>query len=314
MTSAKRPPHDDASRRRPGRGGWCARCATAAAARPRPLRRRGRTRTCRPRHVSPATAGTRGRAEGRPRGRHGVSDARAPLSRQRLQRRRAVAGGTAGARRVRAIRRSARSRQPASACFSGLPPTTRRASSSKRVPETLTLSSGARVVRSPSGRRPRCRRHRLPAAYQSRSASRDDQEREANRPARRRPRRHRARRRSAVSRRAHRRSRSRVSSISRPPQPAPLARRPDAAVRERLRHRPSGPRRHAARTARRASCSTRAACRTYSIYALYKPYRLVIDCVRGPRPAPPPLPIRRPELHGRVGHASCRGGCRVRRR
>jgi N-acetylmuramoyl-L-alanine amidase len=30
---------------------------------------------------------------------------------------------------------------------------------------------------------------------------------------------------------------------------------------------------------------------TYSIYALYQPYRLVIDCVRGPRPAPPPLPI-----------------------
>jgi N-acetylmuramoyl-L-alanine amidase len=30
---------------------------------------------------------------------------------------------------------------------------------------------------------------------------------------------------------------------------------------------------------------------TYSIYALYEPYRLVIDCVRGPRPAPPPLPI-----------------------
>ena len=30
---------------------------------------------------------------------------------------------------------------------------------------------------------------------------------------------------------------------------------------------------------------------TYSIYALYAPYRLVIDCVRGARPAPPPLPI-----------------------
>ncbi len=30
---------------------------------------------------------------------------------------------------------------------------------------------------------------------------------------------------------------------------------------------------------------------TYSIYALYEPYRLVIDCVRGPRPAPPPLPL-----------------------
>lgn len=30
---------------------------------------------------------------------------------------------------------------------------------------------------------------------------------------------------------------------------------------------------------------------TYSIYALYEPYRLVIDCARGPRPAPPPLPI-----------------------
>ena len=30
---------------------------------------------------------------------------------------------------------------------------------------------------------------------------------------------------------------------------------------------------------------------TYSIYALYDPYRLVIDCVRGPRPAPPPLPL-----------------------
>ena len=30
---------------------------------------------------------------------------------------------------------------------------------------------------------------------------------------------------------------------------------------------------------------------TYSIYALYQPYRLVIDCVRGPRPSPPPLPI-----------------------
>jgi N-acetylmuramoyl-L-alanine amidase len=30
---------------------------------------------------------------------------------------------------------------------------------------------------------------------------------------------------------------------------------------------------------------------TYSIYALYEPYRLVIDCVRGLRPAPPPLPI-----------------------
>jgi N-acetylmuramoyl-L-alanine amidase len=30
---------------------------------------------------------------------------------------------------------------------------------------------------------------------------------------------------------------------------------------------------------------------TYSIYALYEPYRLVIDCVRGPRPAPPPLAI-----------------------
>ena len=30
---------------------------------------------------------------------------------------------------------------------------------------------------------------------------------------------------------------------------------------------------------------------TYSIYALYQPYRLVIDCVRGTRPAPPPLPI-----------------------
>jgi N-acetylmuramoyl-L-alanine amidase len=30
---------------------------------------------------------------------------------------------------------------------------------------------------------------------------------------------------------------------------------------------------------------------TYSIYALYQPYRLVIDCVRGPRPLPPPLPI-----------------------
>ncbi len=30
---------------------------------------------------------------------------------------------------------------------------------------------------------------------------------------------------------------------------------------------------------------------TYSIYALYEPYRLVIDCVRGARPAPPPLPI-----------------------
>ena len=30
---------------------------------------------------------------------------------------------------------------------------------------------------------------------------------------------------------------------------------------------------------------------TYSIYALYEPYRLVIDCVRGPKPAPPPLPI-----------------------
>jgi N-acetylmuramoyl-L-alanine amidase len=30
---------------------------------------------------------------------------------------------------------------------------------------------------------------------------------------------------------------------------------------------------------------------TYSIYALYEPYRLVIDCVRGARPAPPPLPL-----------------------
>jgi N-acetylmuramoyl-L-alanine amidase len=30
---------------------------------------------------------------------------------------------------------------------------------------------------------------------------------------------------------------------------------------------------------------------TYSIYALYEPYRLVVDCVRGLRPAPPPLPI-----------------------
>jgi len=30
---------------------------------------------------------------------------------------------------------------------------------------------------------------------------------------------------------------------------------------------------------------------TYSIYALYAPYRLVIDCVRGPHAAPPPLPI-----------------------
>jgi len=30
---------------------------------------------------------------------------------------------------------------------------------------------------------------------------------------------------------------------------------------------------------------------TYSIYALYSPYRLVIDCVRGPHAAPPPLPI-----------------------
>ncbi len=30
---------------------------------------------------------------------------------------------------------------------------------------------------------------------------------------------------------------------------------------------------------------------TYSIYALYQPYRLVIDFVRGPRPAPPPLPL-----------------------
>ncbi len=30
---------------------------------------------------------------------------------------------------------------------------------------------------------------------------------------------------------------------------------------------------------------------TYSIYALYEPYRLVIDCVRGARAAPPPLPI-----------------------
>jgi len=30
---------------------------------------------------------------------------------------------------------------------------------------------------------------------------------------------------------------------------------------------------------------------TYSIYALYDPFRLVIDCVRGLRPAPPPLPL-----------------------
>jgi N-acetylmuramoyl-L-alanine amidase len=30
---------------------------------------------------------------------------------------------------------------------------------------------------------------------------------------------------------------------------------------------------------------------TYSIYALYNPYRLVIDAVRGPKPVPPPLPI-----------------------
>src|SRR5205807_1913093 len=30
---------------------------------------------------------------------------------------------------------------------------------------------------------------------------------------------------------------------------------------------------------------------TYSIYALYDPFRLVIDCVRGPRAAPPPLPL-----------------------
>ena len=30
---------------------------------------------------------------------------------------------------------------------------------------------------------------------------------------------------------------------------------------------------------------------TYSIYALYNPYRLVIDAVRGPKPAPPPLPL-----------------------
>jgi N-acetylmuramoyl-L-alanine amidase len=30
---------------------------------------------------------------------------------------------------------------------------------------------------------------------------------------------------------------------------------------------------------------------TYSIYAQYDPYRLVVDCVRGPRPAPPPLPL-----------------------
>ncbi len=30
---------------------------------------------------------------------------------------------------------------------------------------------------------------------------------------------------------------------------------------------------------------------TYSIYALYNPYRLVIDAVRGPKPLPPPLPI-----------------------
>jgi N-acetylmuramoyl-L-alanine amidase len=30
---------------------------------------------------------------------------------------------------------------------------------------------------------------------------------------------------------------------------------------------------------------------TYSIYALYEPYRLVIDFARGPRPAPPPLPL-----------------------
>jgi len=30
---------------------------------------------------------------------------------------------------------------------------------------------------------------------------------------------------------------------------------------------------------------------TYSIYALYDPYRLVIDAVRGPRPGPPPPPI-----------------------
>jgi N-acetylmuramoyl-L-alanine amidase len=30
---------------------------------------------------------------------------------------------------------------------------------------------------------------------------------------------------------------------------------------------------------------------TYSIYALYDPYRLVIDCVRGQRPAPPLLPL-----------------------
>ncbi len=30
---------------------------------------------------------------------------------------------------------------------------------------------------------------------------------------------------------------------------------------------------------------------TYSIYALYNPYRLVIDAVRGPKPVPPPLPL-----------------------
>ena len=30
---------------------------------------------------------------------------------------------------------------------------------------------------------------------------------------------------------------------------------------------------------------------SYSIYALYDPYRLVIDAARGPRPVPPPLPI-----------------------
>ena len=239
------------------------------------------------------------------RGRQRLRSGRAALSDQRLQRQRAVAGGTAVARRVREIR-------PAAGQDAGVRLLRRLATAyptsklAKQVPEQLArvdIRSGppgpesatppwSRPVDSagstldsagPAGAdAPPSRRHAASdcgssSARASKIATIKDIRRAVTR--RQRARDDRARRRSAVPRRADRRS---GACLRRPAgHAAPRRRfsiRPCASISTRTSCGRSAS--DGIRTTRRAWSSTPTASPSYSVYPLYSPYRLVIDCVR----------------------------------
>ena len=250
----------------------------------------------------------------------------AQLPGERLQRQRAVAGaaswrstpsGSFGQAQDKDDRRA-----PAAAAGRGAIPTSKLA---KQVPAELRAALAvaappSRDATAPAaaqrraGRRPSSTDARIAAAASPRRLDRHDQGHPPQRAARRRSRHHRARR------------RSRRFTTNGLPDPSRVfldlpgdARRPPRFVDRTLRFESDADIVRQVRLGRHPNNTTRvvldaAGVSSYSVYPLYNPYRLVIDCVRG-KPAPLAASRRRPPCRRRApGRATRRDLAAVTRR